>query len=156
MTDTPDFQALAHETIEMFPGARNSRMRRERLTRLVDMLVRLRPTKTRHFHLAEWETQTRCGTAACALGYAMVNPWFNARGLHRVISETDNAVPKFRGNRGWFAAEQFFCASLGAAIALFYAEEYAPRQRGNPKAVAARIRAFLAALDKAQSTKRAA
>lgn len=156
MTDTPDFQALAHETIEMFPGARNSRMRRERLTRLVDMLVRLRPTKTRHFHLAEWETQKRCGTAACALGYAMVHPWFNARGFHRVISETGNAIPKFRGARGWFAAEQFFCASFGAAVALFDEDGYAPRQSGNPKAVAARIRAFLAALDDVRSTKRAA
>lgn len=150
----PDFNKLAREARAMFPGARNARLRAARLGRLSAMLKRLQPTKERHFHLDNWEEQKPCGTAACAIGYATLDPWFTRRGFRRIGW---GHSPRYRGDVTWRAISNFFRVAMaddgsrvtGAPIDLFYSASYAKRDRGNPKVVAARIDKLLSALKSA-------
>lgn len=128
------------DSFEYFPTKRDHELRVERLGRLAMKMERIRPTKTRHFHLAHWEEEQDCGTAACAVGYAMVDPWFNARGLKR----DPFGVPVCGIYRGGSAAIEFFRLSRRDMEHLFYPGHYKLDERGNPRVVAKRIREFLA------------
>lgn len=37
--------------------------------------------KKKHFNMGVWITKTKCGTVACAAGWAGLDPWFRRRGL---------------------------------------------------------------------------
>lgn len=81
-----------------------------------------------------------CGTAACAMGYAGLHPWFNRRGL---VYDGFNGI-KYRGVPGtssFRAAAAFFEISRYDADELF-TSSYAAE---TPKQVAKRIREFVAA-----------
>lgn len=80
----------------------------------------------------------KCGTSACAMGYAALHPWFIKRGLYAV---GENVKVKGRTVCSSFdAAEYFFSISSHQSSELFGGHN------GNetPKQVAKRIRKFVA------------
>lgn len=117
--------------------------RTERLSRLAMKLARLRPTNKLRFDLGGWLYESDCGTTACAVGCAMLDPWFKRRGL----GGGTHSRPTYRTWEGWSAVTGFFGISQDAALFLFAQSSYARKDRKNPKVVAQRIRAFLKALE---------
>lgn len=78
-----------------------------------------------------------CGTAACAIGFAGLHPWFQSRGLRW----NGSCLLVNRRRVGWYeeAAAKFFSITIGEGEHLF-------QDRGldeTPKQVAKRIRAFV-------------
>jgi hypothetical protein len=75
-----------------------------------------------HFDMSEWVRlkgasviegavpEPKCGTSACALGWACSIPEFNDVGLKldRVVGAICDAVPTYEHARGYDAAEKFF------------------------------------------------
>lgn len=57
------------------------RDRTETIERLEQVIRVLENVKDAEFNLDCWRIDKSCGTTACAVGWAMCNPWFNARGL---------------------------------------------------------------------------
>ncbi len=97
------------------------------------------------FDLLEWD----CGTAACAVGHATACPALKAEGLRletaRMLSFVSQSVePVYRHLRSWSAAGEFFEIDLIEVKYLFSAEAYHVAEWNDPRAVAGRIRAFLA------------
>jgi hypothetical protein len=86
-----------------------------------------------------------CGTAACAMGTAMLHPWFRRRGLQVGMEHGPGfgTSPYFDGWTGFSAAEAFFGIDHYESNHLFDDSAY-PRTRRGPKSVAKRIRAFVA------------
>jgi hypothetical protein len=84
---------------------------RDHLLKLADILDNLDTERTRlvmpelppvEFDMRQWH----CGTAACAIGYAMYHPYFNALGLHA----SDNSwapVPHYQQSEDSFAYSGF-------------------------------------------------
>lgn len=126
---------------------------KERLEILADFLAKV---PVNHFDLSSWICrssitqedliQHKCGTSACAVGWACTIPEFMEQGL----SMHQSGLPMFKGMSSWDAAEGFFGLIYDEAIALFSSESYMPDENG-PEEVAFRIRMFLenpqAALD---------
>lgn len=89
------------------------------------------------------EDAVSCGTAACAVGYAMLLPEFQEQGLTMQYN-----APYFMGLRKWSAVEEFFGLYEFNAFHLFHPDEY--RDEGGysynptPAQVAQRIRDFVA------------
>lgn len=78
-----------------------------------------------------------CGTQACAVGHAMLDPYFNRAGFCRA-----GAVPSYNGSRNWDAVVKFFGISGAAAVWVFSADSYGKDNRSGDKAarlVASRI-----------------
>lgn len=87
----------------------------ERLTVLRDFLLALPPEKV---DLSLWSN--RCGTLACAVGWACTIPEFNEAGLVRwQRSEDDSIAPYYNRLHSWDAVEAFFELSMDEASALF-------------------------------------
>lgn len=108
-------------------------MNRERLQQMVTMLREL-PEET--FNLDAWT----CGTSACAVGWACVNPVFTEQGLKR----RHTGAPEFMGLSSWDAVEAFFELKMHQSSYLFDICEY-PKEAGTtPDEVADRIESFLA------------
>ena len=123
-----------------------------RLTVLADFLEGFKEEVDRHFDLALWFSGggkgTRCGTVACACGWACTIPSLQADGLRL----TDAGVPYFDGVEGFDAIEEFFGQTSKDADSLFDIYAYNPEdcdgqsdEWHEPTAgeVAARIRAYL-------------
>jgi hypothetical protein len=91
-------------------------------------------------HLDGW-----CGTKACAVGHALIDPYFNKAGLYRF----SGGDPGFEGFRSWDAVTRFFGISEAAALWLFHMRSY-PITKGDAaaRAVARRIRKFVAGGEK--------
>lgn len=123
-------------------------MNKERLLKLADLLhdhsrgrvVRIPGDGTPEFSLNEWIGHRDCGTAACAVGCAMLSPEFQKMGL-----KTFDGMPKYRSAINWDAVERFFRLNGAEATHLFSSESYLG-QGGDPfpKQVAKRIRKFVA------------
>ena len=117
----------------------------ERLKVLADFLAKV---PVNHFDLNSWICrssitqeeliQHKCGTSACAVGWACTIPEFMEQGL----SMHHSGQPTFKGTHSWDAAEGFFGLLYDEAIALFSSESYMPDENG-PEHVAQRIRTFL-------------
>ena len=95
----------------------------ERLKHLSDILKNVKPE---NFRLNIWH----CGTAACAVGHACMDPVFNAQGLslYRFIN-----VPIYEDATGWGAVKEFFGLSWRKAHYLFDADEYPQGRLGEPR-----------------------
>ena len=111
-------------------------MNKERLSQMVTMLRNLPPEPAVKFRLHDWH----CGTSACAVGHACLNPWFNEQGL----TLNEYGGPDFKGGFGWNAVEEFFGVNQLESRRLFYEGEYADGSETQPAEVADRIESFLA------------
>lgn len=112
---------------------------KERLLRLADLLENL-PKDGPRFDMEVWY---KCGTTACAVGHACLNPWFRRRGLK--LGEKNNleyAEPEYRGDTEKWAAAAFFNIGLDEAEYLFYPDRY-PNSHRSARYVAKRIRSFV-------------
>ena len=125
----------------------------ERLTKLAELLYWV-AAEHKPFDLTVWindqdpysetfDPQRKageCGTAACAVGYAACDPWFNAQGLSLVDGE-----PAIRDvEEGWDSVEIFFDLGEGDARHLFCSSRYCAGPETGPSQVATRIREFIA------------
>jgi hypothetical protein len=83
-----------------------------------------------------------CGFAACAVGWACTIPSFRKAGL-RLTATLDNKfmmIPKFDGQTGFEAVEEFFGITGNTASYLFESDAYGQSGKPRPKTVANRIR----------------
>jgi len=92
----------------------------------------------------KWKPALDCGTAACAIGLAMMHPWFNERGFHFNLHN----IPAYTNENNltyvqWNAICEFFDIYLHEAEYLFSANNYG-RHMGTYAeiSVADRIRKF--------------
>lgn len=115
-------------------------MNRERLERLEALLRRIakRPRKL-GFDLRTW----KCGTAACAIGHAAMDPWFQKQGLILTGTSGDIEWPAYKRWTEFEAAAAFFGVKDNVAYELFGPAAYEDADLTNPLAVADRIRALL-------------
>lgn len=97
-------------------------MNKERLEQMVTML---RTVPKERFNIAFWD----CGTAACAVGHACLNPVFQAQGL--TIAETGfgDFVPHVKDGgghirRSWDAVNTFFGINDETSTHLFCGHAY--------------------------------
>jgi hypothetical protein len=88
------------------------------------------------FNLESWS----CGTSACAVGWACVNPVFIEQGLTR----RHTGAPEFKGYTSWDAVEAFFEINATQSEHLFDYETYPKFCGTGPNEVADRIEAFIA------------
>lgn len=99
------------------------------------------------FDLSAWIRDEDCGTAACAVGSAMLSPWFQQRGLRtvRVKAWTGTIInaPAFGRKKEFDAVSAFFGVDIDDAMNLFHPLRYGP-EAPTPKQVAKRIRALVA------------
>jgi len=92
-----------------------------------------------------------CGTAACAVGFAMLHPWFQKQGLKPSTDVTrqpqtpddffDSGPATDTGYYGWGAADAFFDVPDEASSWLFSSASYTRSPR--PATVAKRIREYV-------------
>lgn len=140
---------------------------RERLDNLACLLENLEfeENDSDRFDLGNWIIKKhlnprteKCGTAACALGWAALHPWFQAQGM---ISEPwvsvgrgDFEMPNLKGKPAHKAVEgpletacEFFGISRETAEKFFMPSQYRPDISAvssiKPGDVAKRIRAYL-------------
>lgn len=79
-----------------------------------------------------------CGTTACAVGFAALDPWFNKRGFKMDIEGS----PVFKFHIGWEAVHTFFGIKPSEAHHLFSDHSYDSNPTG-PSEVADRIMRFV-------------
>ena len=114
----------------------------ERLLQVVRVLDEL--PKGKQFNLFLWN---RCGTTACALGWAASDPWFKCRGLKLEKSFIDvmglqRYRPEYKGSTGFWAATSFFSLAEEDAENLFCPSQY-ERGKRSKRNVIRRIKAFV-------------
>lgn len=115
---------------------KQKRIGRQRLEKLAKFLYTV-PAKK--FYMGSWMTGEldRCGSTACAIGWA--STIFNSDGLFLVRPERFDAYrPAFEGVTNWRAVEVFFELSSREANRLFGSD-----QEIGPRGVAKRIKLFL-------------
>lgn len=118
-------------------------MNKERLLRIADKLVgagpyvEVGPVPPEKFDMTQW-----CGKAACAVGHACVDPWFNERGLKLGDGPGIWPSPKYKGCSGFNATSRFFDISFEEATYLF--TEHSTPHKQSAADVAARIYRFIA------------
>jgi hypothetical protein len=131
-------------------------MNKKRLLKLASLLhdhsngrrVRIPGDGAPRFSMWTWiGSGDSCGTAACAVGCAMLSPWFQKQGLGTRLSREEIlgrrvSVPKFGRRKEFPAVAAFFEISLGDAMQLFHPGSY-PKDP-TPKQVALKIRKFVA------------
>lgn len=135
-------------------------MQKKRLLMLADYLETI-PKK--RFNLALWAdgefcglseepSHDKCGTAACAMGWASTLPAFRKAGL-TLIKRTPNESlqPAYHARNdpsphfAWNAAVAFFgLKNISPAFWLFHGDAYPSKNKTQPKTVARRIRQFVA------------
>lgn len=141
-------------------------MNRARLEHLCDVLDAVDP---QHFNLNTWAT-SECGTTACAIGHAALDPAFQADGFTlqaywapffgrkgyrysktladvRFSRARGPDVPMYAGQKGWPAVQIFFGLTEKQAEWLFYIGSYPQPLEQTPAGVAARIRELIAQAD---------
>jgi len=112
----------------------------QRLQMLIDLLDRI-PAEA--FDLSLWTNG--CGTVACAIGHACLDPEFNKLGL---MLRT-GGMPGLWVNGVGFVAHnynaiaQFFGISEYTAYWLFAPDQYFPRDWHDPKVVVERIKQYI-------------
>ncbi len=87
------------------------------------------------FDMTAW----RCGTAACAIGWCLYDPYFINKGFAIV-----DACPTFKREESWEAVTKFFDISMDHAIYLFSMGSYQEYdQSPKPHIVANRVDEFI-------------
>lgn len=114
----------------------------ERLLQVVRVLREL--PKGKRFDLGRWY---KCGSTACACGWAASDPWFRRRGLHLrkyleedFLGEHNTHGPVFQEYTEFTAIDQFFGLSSDETEFLFNEEAY---KRGSRRDVIRRIEKFV-------------
>lgn len=127
-------------------------MNDKRLLRLAKFLRRV---PKRRFNMMIWasglfcgrpkEVEHKCGTSACALGWASSIPSFKRDGLIlKNDFDSDEAYVFFDGVDGYCAASRFFEIGYESAKYLFDSEYgWVNRNKETPKQVAERIERFV-------------
>src|SRR5271166_2850595 len=130
-------------------------MNRDRLLTLANYLETVPPEK---FDLAIWveyDKETKCMTAACAVGHACSIPEFISAGLHMEdgYKDVDTCpIPVFGQDAAWNAVYRFFDLTLRDALYLFDECSYMENNERfieaiTPQDVADRIYAFIGDVD---------
>lgn len=100
----------------------------ERLKELQNLLIKV---PVDQFDLGVWfdsvdsegkefsELAGKCGTSACAVGWACTHKEFNKQGLIYEIDEDNHGFPVYRDDTGWDAVERFFDLNINVAELLF-------------------------------------
>lgn len=114
----------------------------ERLQQVVRVLEEL--PKNAMFDLAVFVDETKCGTVACAVGWAAQDTWFKRRGFNLKQFTRTSFVPVFRDMEDWDAVETFFGLDDSDSAFLFCEQFY---ERGSRYDVIRRIRAFCKKLE---------
>lgn len=65
------------------------------------------------------DDDVRCGTVACALGWACLIPEFRESGLHVVKGNFDQSYPEYGSSIGAYAAAEFFEITKVDACSIF-------------------------------------
>lgn len=121
-------------------------MNREALQRLHDKLVGAGPYEqdgpipSERLEMHQWVAD--CGTAACAVGHAAMDPWFQKRGLFLECYLWGNYSPKYRDIHGEQAVCEFFELDESTMQYLFMASSYISEEPTTAE-VAARISGLL-------------
>ena len=131
-------------------GNRMNLEQKDLMKYLADRLVDLeqiqslpdKPTNTPEFNLVEWYQKTECGTAVCAMGFAAMDPKFQALGL-KLNNESTCYVRGlvFKNKRNWPAVALLFGINEFEAQYLFSHECYRI-DYATPADVAARLNNF--------------
>lgn len=79
-----------------------------------------------------------CGTVACAVGHACLDPRFNSLGLH-LDTDRRQPLPAYEGAEDWDAVEQFFDIDDETAEHLFYRTTYPDDEDTNISQVIKRV-----------------
>lgn len=115
-----------------------NRQRLEQVIRVMGAIEADVQRGTKEFDMRNWRTTEHgCGTAYCAVGWCMLDPWFNEQGL---TGHRENFSPRYNGNTGWLAVMKFFDLDEFTANMLFNSDAYASP---SPRAVIRRITQFL-------------
>ncbi len=88
-----------------------------------------------------------CGATACAFGWACTIPQFRRAGL---TLDAGCGVPRFGGQTGYSAAEEFFRVTPDIAEWLFDPEQYSCEDHTRPSAVVKRIERYIANPERVQ------
>lgn len=123
---------------------------RERLERTAVVIDRFVPASSHVFDMNRWFSETECGGAGCVIGWAAQDPELQKDGLS-LVKHGPEISPEFGIYRGWDAVMHFYNLGLSDAGYLFAVYSYSGYAFQNPKAVAVRIRQFLAARDHAEN-----
>lgn len=91
------------------------------------------------FDINNWG-EPDCRTTACAIGWAMRDPWFREHGLFPKASGT----PFFNGEVSFSALSDFFQIELEVSHSLFWPEAYSIADETDISAVRRRIALLLA------------
>lgn len=129
-------------------------MNKRRLETLAKFLWKVPPE---NFRMAQWfvgkgnpvvmlrehlNNPHKCGTAACALGWACIIPEFAEAGLR--FSDGPHKIPIYRDLSNYAAGAKFFGITEGQSENLFYSGRYrGPSDSITPKMVSRRIRALI-------------
>ena len=118
---------------------------KDRLLQVVRVLEDL--PKEKKFSIGIWN---KCGTVACAVGWAASDPWFNRRGLKIIpFTEEDDLLhnsqglqkkPVYKNLEEWEAIEVFFNLTDDEAGFLFAEYAYRDSRKRN---VIKRIKKFV-------------
>jgi hypothetical protein len=130
-------------------------MNKRRLLKLADLLeADAKNKKGIKFDLATWgaakegqEVSHSCGTAACAMGLAVISGAFKRDGLYNGSSDLNSVCPAVGSKDGYGAAMLLFNLEWEEATFLFWGSSYPRRKRKGAVAelyVAKRIRDFVA------------
>ena len=115
-------------------------MNRERLNHLITILENVAPAR---FDLNEW----KCGTTACAIGHACLDPELNRQGLYleRVAGDWGAWTPSYGDSRSWGAVQAFFDLNFSNTLHLFAHDSYHDEGEApvRPQEVIARIQQFM-------------
>ena len=115
-------------------------MNKERLLRLARDILPNVPEE--NFDLGTW----KCGTSACAVGWAAADPQFNEEGF-KLDKQSKGPLasfifmPWYEGLGGWSAVEKFFGIDFDQAQNLFSDEAYGSATKAH---VIQRIEEFVA------------
>lgn len=124
----------------------------ERLTRLRDLVAGIRFTSKGEvrsdtkvgnidrLNMSWWHFSGGCGSQACAIGHAMMDPWFRRRGFVGVDGLYGHKIPAFRGSRQRGAIRRFFGLSNQEVKYLFYPSSYPESCGSGPRARDAVVR----------------
>lgn len=138
------------------------------ISRLERLCTILDDVDAKHFDLTNWASP-RCGTTACAVGWAALDPGFREEGFHLVAIKTRvwsseqiffepsqlsdvkagllwdsfGGAPCFEDKKNWDAVRAFFGVTQPQARWLFLPSSYSEVEARNPRAVARRIRTLL-------------
>lgn len=107
-----------------------------RVGRLNHLITVLRTVSSDRFNMNSW----RCGTSACAAGWATKDPLFKAQGFRYSIRNCDIT---YHSSVGIKACSEFFQIPIHHALYLFSPLSYAHGRRLPPLDVIAHIQAVL-------------